>query len=165
MKPGLFEVRANASNADTIRANAKAYIDAQEGDTQIIVEPLEENRRSRQNRLCWLWNGQIGQSMGVSPDYAHGMCKLDVGLPMWLADEKQHKRAAFVQEVLSHVPERKHKLAVAFDMLRSSDLTVKEFAAYLNAVDVYFAAQGIVLVSPDELRVAALDDRAQSKAA
>lgn len=126
---------------------------------EVSVGLAEEGRRSAQNRLNWLWCGQIAQSQGVSPDYAHGWCKLDVGLPMQLADEKLHKRAAFVAEVLAHVPERKHKIAVVYDMLRSSDLSVKQFADYLTAVDQHFAAQGIVLLSPDDLRVTALMER------
>lgn len=135
------------------------YIDslhADNGDISVTVQMADESRRSQQNRLMWLWNGQIGQQMGVSPDYAHGLCKLDVLLPMALADESLHKRASFVHEVLSHVIKRSHKIAVAYDMLRSKDLSVKQFAAYLTAADRHFAAQGIVLVSPEDLRAEAL---------
>ena len=162
MKPGTFVILGQSQ-----RDACVAFIDqahAEHGDIDVSVTLHDESRRGAQNRLAWLWNGQIGQAMGVSPDYAHGLCKLDVGLPLQLADEDLHKRAAFVAEVLSHVPKRNHKIAIAHDMLRSKDLTVRQFAVYLTAVDRHFAAQGIVLVSPDDLRATALYD-ARSKAA
>jgi len=165
MKELVFEIRSNDSNAATVRANAIHCIETTETDFRVIAEPIEETRRDAQNRLMWLWNGQIGNELGHSPDYVHGETKLIVGVPMWLANEKLYKRTAFVCEVLSRVVEYRHKVAVAYDMLRTKNLSVKLFAEYLNAVDMHYAEKGLALLSPDELAVVALGDKFYRKTA
>lgn len=163
MKPRTFKIVGQSQ-----RNACFDFIDAlhaEHGDIDVTVSVHEENRRSAQNRLNWLWCGQIGQSMGVSPDYAHGMSKLDILLPMSLADESLHKRAAFVKEILRHVRLRKHQIAVAHDMIRSRDLSVRQFAQYLTEFDQHYAAQGIVLVSPEDLRAQALYQQREKQAA
>lgn len=159
MKPRTFTIRGTENEQTAIRNNCMKFVDEanlEHGEIQVTISLHEENRRTAQNRLMWLFNGQIGQAIGESPDYAHGMSKLDVLLPMGLADETLHKRSAFVQEVLGHVVKRSHKIAVSYDMIRTKDLSVKQFAAYLNTVDQHYAKQGIVLVSPEDLRSQAL---------
>lgn len=141
--------------AGPIGGGVKLKIQA-EAQSILELSPQDETRRAKQNRLMWDWNGQLGKAMGVSPDYAHGLCKLEILLPYMLTEKNLHKRAAFVQEVLRHVILYKHKIMVAYDMVRSKDLSVKNFAAYLTAVDRHYASQGIVLISPDDLRAEAL---------
>jgi hypothetical protein len=113
----------------------------------------------------WLWSGQIANETGSTPNYVHGMCKLDILLPMMLAGEALHTRAAFIETVLDHVPNRTHKIGVAFDMIRTRDLSVSQFAYYLTTLDRHYADQGIALLSPDDLRNQALYNSREAQAA
>lgn len=59
--------------------------------------------------------------------------------------ESTQKRALFVDDVLSHVPERSVKIGVAYDMIRSKDISVKQFAEWLNIVQAMYVEQGLIL--------------------
>lgn len=111
----------------------------------VIIQDADESRRSAQLKLSWLWWGQIAKCEGTTPDYVHGRLKLDVLHPLMLTWESTQKRALFVDEVLSHVPERSVKIGVAYDMIRSKDLTVKQFAEWLSIVQAMYAEQGLIL--------------------
>jgi hypothetical protein len=158
MNQGVFRVRGAVENNGPLQSATEYALKLLQecGDVDIAISEHSETRRQSQNRLMWLWNGQIGQASGVSADYAHGMCKLDVLLPLALSGESTHKRASFVRDVVNQVIKREHKIAVAYDMMRTSDLTVKQFAHYLNSVDRHYARQGLALMSPDDLRIESL---------
>jgi len=117
---------------------------------RICFKKGAETRRAVQNRLLWVWNGAAGKAHGYSPDYAHAVAKFDILLPMMLSWEETHERAAFVSDVLEHVPARKHRLGVAHDMLRSSDLSVGRFAEWLSEYQRAEAEHGVHLTSSED---------------
>ena len=158
MKIQRYKLSGIANEQNGPRNACLKYIDEemQSGAIDVVITPHNETRRDKQNRLMWMWNGQIAKAMGFSANYVHGMCKLDIGLPYMLTDEALHKRAMFVSEVLDHVIERDIKIGVSFDMIRTRDLSVEQFAHYLTLVDTGMAENGVVLTSPDDLRAEAL---------
>lgn len=128
-----------------------------DGETVFVIRACEkkETRRDAQNKLMWHWNREIKEQYKISSKRAHGESKLDVLLPLmfqWGADDPaMMARAEFIQAVMDHIPDRRVKVGVAFDMVRSKDLTVSQFAEYLTEKERHWAQQGVRLTTSDDL--------------
>lgn len=132
------------------RAAAYEYLAALEGDHYMIVRPLEEKRRDIQNKLMWHWNNEVSQFYKSSAKHIHGMTKLEVLFPLMHSWERHVNRVDFLSEIFSRVLDYRHKIGVAYDMIRTRDLTVKELTQYLNEFRMYWSDQGAVLTTSED---------------
>lgn len=130
---------------------------------QICLSPMEKDRSAAQRALDWVWNREIASRTDGSHSvkYIHGLTKLQILLPLYLEwGGKREKRAIFLYQVINRLPNFAHKVGVAFDMVRTSDLTIKQMAEYLTKKQAKFAEQGIVLESNDDLEFKSLVEAA-----
>lgn len=132
----------------------------------IVISPADEGRRAKQNRLLWCWNRDWANHNGEPVGWAHGSTKLDWLLPIKLASTsvKTRKRAEFEASVLAHVPMREHKIGAAYDLVRSNDIPMHEFAAYLSEYQRSAGVEGCVLTAKkrdlDEVLMREMESRA-----
>jgi hypothetical protein len=119
------------------------------------------------NRLMWAWHRQYAKFMGYSSEnYSHGEIKLDILLPVKLSSDEPavRKRGEWEAFILSHVPDREHKVGAAFDQVRSNDLPPDTFSEFLTAYKQYGNEQGCILQSRKDLEDIALMNAYESEA-
>lgn len=125
-----------------------------DGAVEVVIREHQENRRDAQNRLMWHWNREIAQQKKFSSKWAHGVSKLEMLLPLmfeWGAEDPEIMgRAEFIREVMSHIPAYKVKVGVAFDMVRSRDLSVVRFAQYLTEKERHWTEDGVRLTTSED---------------
>lgn len=125
--------------------------------SQELQEANIEQRRDAQNDLLWVWNNQKSSHSGMKPNFIHGLDKMQILLPMYKSwGGAALKRANFVQECIDHIPKFEHKVAVAYDMVRTKNLSVKRMAQYLSELQREAAEKGIQLESTADLEFKSL---------
>ncbi len=155
-KEQKFRFISPESKAHCIGFLANLHTD---GEFEVIVQEIDETRRAAQNRLAWHWNREIAEQQHISAKLAHGQSKYEVLRPLimqWGAGTALAKRIAYLNQILDHVPEYEHKCFICFDSVRSSDLSVKEFALYLTEKERFWANRGVVLTTSEDLRFKAM---------
>lgn len=119
-----------------------------------------QTRKDKQNRLMWAWNKEISEDKHISSKMAHGQTKYEVLRPLmmeWSAeDHAMGKRIEMINMVLDRVPEYQIKCFICFDSVRSSDLTVKQFALYLTEMERYWVEAGVHLSTSEDYYYAAM---------
>lgn len=117
-----------------------------------VINLTEGVKRSdRQNRLNRQWMSDIAKQLGWEVEYARGYCKLHFGVPILRNDDEAF--AAEYDAVIKPLPyEHKIKLMmVPFDFGVTRLMTVKQERQYLDAVQLHFAEQGVILTDPEAL--------------
>lgn len=125
--------------------------------SQELQEASSEQRKEAQNDLMWAWINQKSKLTGSKPQFIHGLDKLQILLPMYKSwGGAALKRANFVQECIDHIPRFEHKIAVAYDMVRTKNLSIKRMAQYLSELQREAAEKGIQLESTADLEFKSL---------
>ena len=133
--------------------NAIARLVPSKEQTYIVRVKLEsEQRRSKQNRLSFMWYKELGEQTGHGKKHERCRCKLMHGIPImrehqWFNDMWQATLGCFTYEQQMMAIEH-------FDV--TSLMTVQEFARYLTEIDQEASSMGIVLTHPDDIYWAAL---------
>ena len=128
------------------------FIEGQKLPLTVTVQAVGK-RSAQQNRLNRQWMLDIeAQLDGWTAEYARGYCKLYFGIPILRNEDEEFCREYdAVVRPLSY--EAKLKLMmVPFDFGVIRKMTVKQQAAYLDAINQHFSEQGVVLTNPDDLR-------------
>lgn len=122
----------------------------QHGMVQIQMRNHEEGRKEKQNRLAFHWYRELAEQSGNEPDYYRAFCKYHFGIPILIEDEQCRAKIETVFKPLDY--ETRLKLMTApFDMPVTSLFTVKEFARYLNKVELHFTERSYKLTTGDDL--------------
>lgn len=125
--------------------------------SQELKEASDEQRKEAQNNLMWQWSGQKSKHSGNSAKFTHGLDKMQILLPMYREwGGAALKRADFIQNCLDHIPKFEHKVAVAYDMVRTKNLSIKRMASYLSELQKEAAYRGIQLQSNSDLEFKSL---------
>ncbi len=145
-------------------AQIKDYITASLGVVESVhvrVDHTKPSRRSIQNRLAHRWKAEIGNHMGMDLNDVWSMLKYDYLLPLKLSDEKEYERAVFEMQVIDAavdmliirdetLSKRELTLSVAFDTIRSNNISVKLFSQWLRVVRHAASEQGIYLTTRED---------------
>ena len=119
------------SDSVAYRASAEVLALPTDGTVEVIIRTLKTTRSIEQNRLYWSWINILADEMGYTKDGMHD---------------------AMREELLAPVFYRCIRSGEERSRLRSTtELSVKEFTAYLEALEVFangFA--GCVLPRPEE---------------
>lgn len=117
------------------------------------LEPSNaEQRREAQNALMWQWNNQKAKASGERPEFVHGLDKLQILLPLYKSWGGRYlKRAMFIESVLDQLTKFETKVGVAYDMVRTRNLSIKKMAEYLTQVQQESARNGFSLESNKDL--------------
>jgi len=111
----------------------------------LTLEEYDPDRNLSQNGLMWIRNRRVSKETGKGINYVHAISKRDVLLPYMLGVERHHARAKMISDDIKGNAENLSLLKV-FDLVRSSDLSVAEFAEYMDMYQMYWGLNaGIVL--------------------
>lgn len=113
----------------------------------VNVDALQESRRVHQNALMWVWNAEGAQFYGEDNVYMHGLNKLKCLYPLMLSWDKHREAAMRFRDIVRFVTEPEAAYWLADQTLRTKNLTVKQFAEYLSAVQLYWGQQGLNLTT------------------
>lgn len=115
---------------------------------EIKIGPHTKARSLAQNRLSFLWYGEIGAYMGIVADEARCRCKLKFGVPIMVAEDEFFARTW--QQLVE-----KHGRTFLLDLMElvpvTSLMTVAQMSQYLTDIDFYFGSQGLDLTHPEDL--------------
>jgi hypothetical protein len=111
------------------------------------------SRSPEQNRLQWLWAGQIAAHYGDrTAREVQSELKLVFGIPILMAENEAFAKAwAPVKARLTWEEQLDHIQHVDV----SSILTSKQMTAYLDEINRFYTEDGVDLVQPDERGLAA----------
>lgn len=147
-----FEIRSGKDviKASTIISRLQPSLEKQ---YRIVITKLEEKRRSKQNRLSFMWYQDRASHTGNTIKYERCYCKLNHGIPILSADDPEFYswyngsigRLAYEQQ-----------LSAVEHIDVTSLMSVKQFALYLTEIDVESTEMGAPLRHPDDLYFAAL---------
>jgi len=122
----------NGRNNDVIREYMKLI--PFDGTYKMEIKKVQSKRSLAQNDLYWMWLTIIANDIGYTKDEMH-----DVMRDMLLEP--------VVKEVMGRV---------ISTLPSTTDMGVKDFCDYLNAIDIWAAGFGIILPQPEELYYLAL---------
>jgi len=138
-----------------IRKYYEAY-----GPMEISFSKIGTNSKAErsvlQNKLAFRWYKNIADVMrdGTAED-KRAFCKLHYGVPIRCEDEKFREVYYRVIRPLSY--EQKIEIMTgAIDFPVTRDMSVKEMARYLEAMEIGFAEQGVILPKPEDLYLESL---------
>jgi len=123
----------------------------------VIVGGMGDNasRSQKQNGLAFLWYKERGKYRGETIEQERAFCKLHYGVPILRAESETFRRSYdAILKPLAY--EDKLQAVEDFDLPVTRLMTTKQFAYYLDTVDMESAKLGLVLPKPDDLYHAAL---------
>lgn len=142
----FFYVRNPAELSRVVTAISK-LAPTKEKPYTIKVSIDDETRNNKQNRLSFFWYRFLGKETGHGEEYERRMCKLTYGIPILLEDADFN---AFYAEAIAPMDYEKQLMAMSYVPVTSL-MTVRQFAHYLTAIDMYCAERGITLPRPEDL--------------
>lgn len=141
-----FHLKNVAHAAQVARAISKLE-PTKEKPYTVKVSIDDESRSHKQNRLSFLWYKARGDSTGHGEKFERHVCKLTYGVPILLDDADFN---AFYAEAIQPMPYEKRLAAMEY-LPVTSLMSVKQFAHYLDLMDMDSANQGIILPQPSDL--------------
>ena len=112
-----------------------------------------KKRSIEQNKLQRMWMNEASEQLGDRPpEEVRGECKLTIGVPILRAENESFRER--YDAVVRPLP-YEQKLALMmepFDFPVTRLMSTKQKTAYLDEVSRHFAAQGVVLTSPEDRR-------------
>ena len=142
---------------------AFAAIRAYQRPCKIVVALISPSRSNPQNALLHMWIPIIAQATGETPDEAKSRIKLDIGVPILLAENPSFAalwgphiaQPREVQLELLSPPKRKTDFGIPV----TSKMTKNQFTRLLELVEVEHADFNIMLPHPDDVYNAAMGRR------
>jgi len=148
-----FILGKNANNRQRTRDKLNESLDALDSDKIFTVQihELNETRRDAQNKLMWAWTAECMEFYGEKKKIVmSGQNKRDVLIPLLLLDPDREAEAAMCVDALNRIEDDEKQCIIAGRLLRTSEMSVKEFAAYLTALQLYWGTQGLNLTSDSD---------------
>lgn len=107
-----------------------------------------EDRSSDQNRLQWLWMGQIADQLGDrTKAETQAYCKLTFGIPILYAESEKF-RYVYDLTIRNLTYEEKLKVLEGPLFAVTSEMSVPQMTEYLDRVGEHFRNQGVELTEP-----------------
>jgi len=121
---------------------AKAWLDGKEGNVDLLPISQAKRRSLDANAKYWQWCGIIERENGYNPGEAHRLHKWWWGLAILTRKHPEYR-----DRLLAMLREMEYtKRLEAMDLITcTSQFSQTEFAEFMDAVQRYWAQQGIVL--------------------
>ncbi|MAK86537.1 MAG: hypothetical protein CMK96_06265 [Pseudomonas sp.] len=109
-------------------------------------------RTGAQNRLAQRWFTDIATQLGDrTHEEVRAECKLVFGVPILRAENEAFRLS--YDRIMKHLPyEEKLAAVMAFDLPVTRMMTLKQMAAFMDAMERHWRAQGIRLTDPEALK-------------
>jgi len=137
----------NVAHANKVAAAISKLVPTKEKPYTVKVSIDDESRSNKQNRLSFMWYRVLGDATGHGEDYERRNCKLVYGVPILLDDADFNEFYATALMPLSH---ELQLIAMEFVPVTSL-MSTKQFAHYLDLIDMNSANNGIILPQPEDL--------------
>ena len=106
------------------------------------------DRSHAQNRLMWEWAGQFAAALGDrTADEVQKEWKLTIGVPILRAENDAFR--AFYDRSLKPLVRHEDKLAAMEFVPVTSQMTVPQMRAFMDAIQRQGAEQGVTLTDPE----------------
>lgn len=114
----------------------------------------DKARTHAQNRLYWLWVAYIADKLGNDKDYQHRLCKRELLARIYARDDgafaQMADSVARCKRHLTHAEYEAMAMGVA-TLISTTTATSAQFTEYLQDIERWAYARGILLPQPQEL--------------
>lgn len=146
-------------SSPAIIENCKRHIDWAVANTDDVVCVRVSNKREKrtlaQNRLYWMWLGDLAKQKGETADYYHHIFKYYFLMSIYYRDDPSFAAMCDAIAALKNSGSDKYK-PIAAQVIRITSTTVadtKQMTEYLSRIFAYCYFQlGVLLTIPDEMR-------------
>src|SRR5690606_16214832 len=122
---------------------------------RVVVDQKQDDRSTAQNRLMWMWYGQIEKKTGQDKDSLHYEFKKRFLIYIYRRDDQQFAEMCHaIAKVKQSEPDEYETIGKQVIRLCSTTkATVKQMTEYLNYVhDFAVVKLGVHLTVPDDLK-------------
>ena len=145
-----YEITKSIGYLNTHHSNAIA-----EGKPLVVrIDQKQDDRSTAQNRLYWMWLGQIEKKNGTHKDQLHFEFKKKFLIFIYRRDDQEFAETCKAIAMLKQNECEEYRV-IAEQVIRlcsTTKLNVKQMTEYLNCVHDFTVTQlGIHLTVPDDL--------------
>ncbi len=157
MQKAVFPINSHADITKVINFMHINYTQAiNEGKPLVVrIDQRQDDRSAAQNRLYWMWLGQIEKRNGTHKDQLHFEFKKRFLIFIYRRDDQEFAETCKAIAMLKQNECEEYRV-IAEQVIRlcsTTKLSVKQMTEYLNCVhDFTVTKLGIHLIVPDDLK-------------
>ncbi|MCO8044970.1 recombination protein NinB [Acinetobacter bohemicus] len=157
MQKAVFPIQSHADITKAINYMHTNYTKAiNEGKPlRVVIDQKQDDRSTAQNRLMWMWLGQIEKKTGTDKDQLHYEFKKKFLIYIYRRDDQDFAEMCHaIAKVKQSEPDEYETIGKQVIRLCSTTkLSVKQMTEYLNYVHDFAVTQlGVHLTVPDDLK-------------
>lgn len=157
MQKAVFPIQSHADITKAINYMHTNYTQAiNEGKPlRVVIDQKQDDRSTAQNRLYWMWLGQIERKNGTDKDELHYEFKKKFLIYIYRRDDQQFAEMCHaIAKVKQSEPDEYETIGKQVIRLCSTTkLSVKQMTEYLGYVHDFAVTQlGVHLTVPDDLK-------------
>lgn len=157
MQKAVFPIQSHADITKAINYMHTNYTQAiNEGKPlRVVIDQKQDDRSTAQNRLYWMWLGQIERKNGTDKDQLHYEFKKKFLIYIYRRDDQDFAEMCHaIAKVKQSEPDEYETIGKQVIRLCSTTkLSVKQMTEYLNYVhDFAVVKLGVHLTVPDDLK-------------
>ena len=122
---------------------------------RVVIDQKQDDRSTAQNRLMWMWLGQIEKKTGQDKDSLHYEFKKRFLIYIYRRDDQEFAETCNAIAMLKQNECEEYRV-IAEQVIRlcsTTKLSVKQMTEYLNYVHDFAVTQlGVHLTVPDDLK-------------
>lgn len=157
MQKAVFPIQSHADITKAINYMHTNYTQAiNEGKPlRVVIDQKQDDRSTAQNRLYWMWLGQIERKNGTDKDQLHYEFKKKFLIYIYRRDDQQFAEMCHAIAKVKQSEPDEYK-AIGEQVIRlcsTTKATVKQMSEYLNYVHDFAVTQlNVFLTVPDDLK-------------
>lgn len=157
MQKAVFPIQSHADITKAINFMHTNYTQAiNDGKPlRVVIDQKQDDRSTAQNRLYWMWLGQIERKNGTDKDELHYEFKKKFLIYIYRRDDQQFAEMCHaIAKVKQSEPDEYETIGKQVIRLCSTTkLSVKQMTEYLNYVHDFAVTQlNVFLTVPDDLK-------------
>ena len=124
------------------------------GSLEVSVSTEGQSRSVKQNRLLWMWNGELASHLGLFKDEVHEILKRRFAVPIFTRDDPDYAAMVSAVKAVRKQGMTKHAEALAKEISRLTstvDFKMPQMSEYLHDIEHYAAEGGAALTFPEDL--------------
>lgn len=157
MQKAVFPIQSHADITKAINYMHTNYTQAiNEGrPLRVVIDQKQDDRSTAQNRLMWMWLGQIEKKTGQDENSLHYEFKKKFLIYIYRRDDQQFAEMCHAIAKVKQTEPDEYK-AIGEQVIRlcsTTKATVKQMTEYLNYVHDFAVTQlNVFLTVPDDLK-------------